>query len=602
MSHESHIKFILTIILSIMLSWLSHAQTPTPATYGISMHGQPMFGTADSLKLTHVNPAAPKGGTITQTFTGTFDSLNPYIVKGTAATFIRGNVVESLMARAMDEPFTLYGLIAQSVEMADDRSAITFNIHPQARFSDGAPITTRDVDASFNFLKTKGRPNYRSSFQKVETVEVLSDTSIRFAFPNAKDRELPLILGLMPVFPKTVVNSGALDGTTLAPFVASGPYVVAQVKPGQQLILQKNPKYWGANLQINQGLYNFDTLRIDYYRDNLAAFETFKAGRADVRYEEDATRWRTGYQFDAALRGEVVTRELIAGTPRPMNALVFNTRRAPFDNIHMRRAMVHLFNFEWMNANLFGNAFTRTTSFFEGSELSSIGVPVSLSEQPLLAGADIPTDVLAGTRTPAPMDISGKDRAQWTLARKALELAGYVFENAQVMNTTTRQPLTFEMVLTSREQEKNALAFQTMLQQFGILAQVRMVDSAQFERRRQNFEFDMMPFTYASSLSPGNEQVFRWASKNAHNKGSFNLAGVQSPHVDAAIAAMLSAQSRPEFVEAVHALDRLLIAGSYVVPLYTAKGLWLAHWQHIGLPARTPLLGFMPEAMWAKRE
>lgn len=592
-------RIFLSLMIMVLACQIGAAQDAVRG-YGIAMHGAPKFTTADALKFSHINPNASKGGVLRQSVVGTFDTLNPFIVRGTPAPNIRGYVVESLMARALDEPFTLYGLIAETVTMAEDRSAITFHLHPKAHFSDGAPILAQDVAATFQFLKTKGRPNFRSAFNKVAAVEVVNERTIAFKFPNANDRELPLILGLMPVLPRAAIESSLFDTTLLSPFTASGPYLIAQVKPGQQITLKKNPKWWGAALPINQGLYNFDEIQLNYYRDANVAFEGFKSGAIDFRIEEDATRWAKAYDFPAYHQGIVNKREAYSGMPKPMAGFVFNTRKPPFNDMRVRQAITRLYNFEWVNANLYNGVFKRTHSFFEGSELSSVGTAASPQERALLAAFPdaVNPEVMAGKPLNPPQNISGKDRASWLAAKSLLEAAGYTFAQGRVVHAASGAPLSFEIIVTTREHEKNAVAFNSMLQAFGIQAQVRLVDSAQFERRRQNFEFDLMPFTYAASLSPGNEQIFRWGSKNANVKGSFNLAGLQSPAADAMIDAFLHAQEREQFIQAVRAFDRVLISSHSLLPLYHAPVQWVAHWQHIGVPEKTPLLGFAPEVMW----
>jgi peptide/nickel transport system substrate-binding protein len=536
----------------------------------IAMHGAPALP-GDFVSLPYVNPGAPKGGTIIEGVLGTFDSLNPFIVQGLAVQAIRGYVIESLLARDYDEPFSLYGLLARTVETDDARSHVTFALNPAARFSDGTAVTADDVVFSWQLLRDHGRPNHRIYYSKVARAEVLDPLTVRFDFANGSDRELPLILGLMPVLPKHAIDVANFEKTNLAKPVGSGPYTVDKIDVGKSISLKRNPGYWGQNLPINRGLWNFDTVRFDFYRDGNAYFEAFKAGLYDVRSETDPTRWQAGYDFPAARDGRVIKEAFPNGLPKFASDYVFNTRRPIFADIRVRQAVVLLFDFQWINRNFFFNLYKRSASFFDDSELSAYHRPADSRERALLAPYPdaVRPDVLDGTWSPPVTD--GSDRDRDTL-RQALE--------------------------TTRDEERLALAFANQLSRAGIAAQVRLVDAVQYDQRLASFEFDMTEYRWEQSLSPGNEQAFYWGSAAADQQGTRNYMGVRSAAVDAMIAAMLQARQRPDFVAAVRALDRVLISGCYVVPLFYLPDQWVARWATISHPAHTSLSGYLPETWW----
>ncbi len=575
------------------------AGEPSIAEPSIAMHGAPALP-ENFTALPYVNPDAPKGGRLIEGVLGTFDSLNPFIVQGLAVQPVRGYVVESLMARSYDEPFTLYGLLARTVETDADRSYVTFTIDPAAHFSDGTPVTAEDVVFSWQLLRDHGRLNHRTYYSRVAKAEILGPRTVRFDFIDTSDRELPLILGLMPVLPKHAIDVATFENSTLAKPIGSGAYVVAAVDPGTSVTLKRDPHYWGRNLPINRGLWNFDELRFDFYRDDNAHFEAFKAGLYDVRAETDPTRWQTGYDFPAARDGRVVKETFRSGLPKYSSDFVFNTRRPLFADIRVRQAIALLFDFQWVNRTFFYNLYKRSASFFDDSELSAYQRPADEKERALLAPfADaVRPDVLDGTWSPPLSDGSGHDRAMLRQALSLLEAAGYELNGTVLRDRATGRPFAFEIMVTDRDDERLALAFSTMLARAGIRAQVRLVDSVQYEERLVSFDFDMIEYRWDELLSPGNEQNFYWSSAGADEQGSRNYVGVKSAAADAMIAALLRARTRPDLVEAVRALDRVLISGCYVVPLFYLPEQWVARWAAVQHPARTSLFGYLPETWW----
>jgi peptide/nickel transport system substrate-binding protein len=569
------------------------------ARHAIAMHGEPAQPEGFA-RVRYAEPDAPKGGRLVHGVLGTFDSLNPLIVRGIALQQIRGYVVESLMARGYDEPFTLYGLIARSVETDAERSYVTFTIDPAARFSDGKPVTPADVIFSWQLLRDKGRPNHRTYYAKVAKAEAVGERAVRFDLAGSDDRELPLILGLMPVLAKHAVKPETFEETSFEAPLGSGPYVVGAVDPGKSVTLKRNPDYWGRDLPITRGFWNFDEIKFDFYRDANSHLEAFKVGLYDVRTEHDPTRWQTGYDFPALRDGRVVKDVLPTGLPKASSFFVFNTRRAVFADVRVREAISLLFDFEWINHGYFFDLYRRTASYFSDSELSAHRRPADARERALLAPfADtVRADVMDGTWSPPVSDGSGRDR---TTLRRALDLfaaAGYELRGAELIERRTGKPFTFEIMVASRDDERLALLFGQSLKRAGIAARVRSVDAVQYDGRKLAYDFDMIENRWDQSLSPGNEQAFYWGSAAADAPGTRNYMGVKSPAVDAMIAALLKAESQADFVSSVRALDRVLISGSYVVPLFHLPAQWVARWTTIGRPEATSLYGYLPETWW----
>jgi peptide/nickel transport system substrate-binding protein len=572
------------------------------AKHGIAMHGEPALP-AGFTRLPYADPAAPQGGRLVQGVLGTFDSLNPLIVKGIAPSSIRGYVVESLMARGYDEPFTLYGLIARSVETDASRSYVTFNLDPAAKFSDGKPVTAEDVIFSWQLLRDKGRPNHRLYYAKVAKAEAVGEHAVRFDLAGSDDRELPLILGLMPVLARHAVKPETFEETSFQAPLGTGPYVVGDVDPGKSVTLKRNPTYWGRDLPINRGFWNFDEVRLDYYREANSNFEAFKRGLYDFRNDNDPGRWQTAYDFPAVRDGRVVKEALPTGVPKVSSFLVFNTRRAIFSDIRVREAISLLFDFEWINHSYFFGLYERTASYFDGSELSSHGRPADQREKALLAPFPdaVRTDILAGTWSPPVSDGSGRDRGTLKGALALFAAAGYELRGTELVERKSGQPFAFEILVTTRDEERLALLFAQSLKRAGIAARVRMVDAVQYEGRRLSYDFDMIQNRWDQSLSPGNEQAFYWGSAAAERPGTRNYMGIRSPAVDAMIAALLKAEGRDDFVSAVRALDRLLLSGFYTIPLFHLPAQWVARWTTVTRPATTSLYGYLPETWWRER-
>lgn len=585
-----------------VVSALTNADS-TP-THGIAMHGLPALP-ADFAHLPYANPAAPKGGRLSVAFAGTFDSLNPFNLRaGSAAQGLSGNVFQTMMARSLDEPFTLYGLIAQTIETDAERNTVTFRLNPAAHFSDGTPVTSDDVLFTFNLLKTRGRPQQRYAFSLVTGVTAPDALTVRYDLSGVNDREMPLTLALMPVLSRRTTDLTTFNDSSLRIPTASGPYKIASVAVGERLVLRRNPDYWGRDIPMCRGLYNFDEIVITYFRDATSMFESFKAGLIDYRDETNTTRWISGYGFPAIRDGRVKREQLPLGVPRGMEGFAFNTRRPLFRDIRVREALATMFDFEWVNANLFAGLYTRTVSFFDNSELASTAHPASEGERVLLAPFPnaVRPDILEGRWRPYVTDGTGRDRNQAKTAFALLAQAGWTLEGGALKHNG--EPFTFEIMVTDRSQERLALNYASSLARVGVGVRVRAVDEVQYQRRRQKFDFDMMLGTWLASASPGNEQRMRWGEGSAEQEASFNLAGAKSPAIDALIKALLAARSREDFVMAVRAYDRVLLSGFYIVPLFHTAQQWDAYWTKLARPATlpkaaAPLFGATLDTWWS---
>ena len=576
---------------------------------GIAMHGSPALG-AGFDHFPYANPDAPKGGKITYGVVGTFDGLNPFVIRSFRTTArglfadeqFGGLVYESLMVRTRDEPFTLYGLIADNVILNDDRTEITFHLNPKARFSDGKAIKADDVLFTVDLLKNKGRPPFDRYMKRIEHIEKLDEQTVKMEFPHSKDREFPFILASsMPVLPKHAIDVENFEKNGLTPIPGSGPYIISHIDAGERIIYERDPNYWGRDLAVNRGLNNFDTVQIEYFRNDNTRFEAFKKGILDVFLEEPANpnRWRLSYNFPAVRHGDVIKESFKKGTPADMIGFVFNTRKPIFKDRKVRQALSLVFDFEWVNHNLFNDVYSRTEGFWCGSTLSAVGRPASDKEKQLLSpypGAVLP-EVMDGTWHNVKTDGSGIDRASAEKAWQLLREAGYKLQNRRAIGPDG-QPLHFEIMTQSLEEEKIALAYQRSLVRIGVGVDVRTVDDTQYQNRLTSFDYDMIVGKLKASLSPGNEQLNRWGSSSRDLEGSFNFAGTSDPAIDAMISALLDARSNEDFTAAVRALDRVLISGSYYLPLYHLPDQWVAHWSRIEYPAYTPLYGYRLPAWW----
>ncbi|MES0131353.1 extracellular solute-binding protein [Mesorhizobium sp. M0029] len=577
--------------------------------HAIAMQGEPALP-ADYQHFDYVNPDAPKGGNITYCVVGSFDNLNPFILKSLRTTargmqdLIFGNLVfEPLMMRNYDEAFSLYGLLADTADMDPERKWIEFHLNPKAKWSDGEPVTPDDVLFTYDVFTDKGRPPYRDRMSLIAKLEKTGDHSVRFTFNDKANRETPLIIALTPIIPKHAFNKDTFDKTTLKPVIGSGPYTIDKVQPGQRIVFKRNPNYWGKDIPSKRGFDNYDQITIEYFLNANAKTEAFKKGICAIYDEGDPVKRERDIDFPAFHRGEVIAETFDTGIPPVVTGFLFNTRLEKFSNPEVRRALGMLYDFEWANKNLFGGKYTRTMSYWQNSELSALGHPASDREKALLAPypGRVPADVMDGSWRPPVNDGTGQDRKVLKLAFDLLKSQGYAVRDGVLLDPKGN-PFGFEILTASQDEERFAAIYQRSLEKIGIAVTIRSLEADQIQSRKQRFDFEVLVGSsgFSNSLSPGMEQNLRWGSSEAKREGSFNLAGVADPAVDAAIDAMLRARTKEDYVAAVRVLDRLLISGNYMVPMQYNAQQWLAYWNYLDHPKKTPIFGYQWPTWWRK--
>jgi peptide/nickel transport system substrate-binding protein len=567
------------------------------------MYGDPALP-PDFVSLPYANPDAPKGGRIVFGESGGFDSLNPFIVKGSTPAGVSLLTVETLLGRSYDEPFTLYGLLAESVDTDEARSYVEFTLREGARFSNGAPVTVEDVLWSFEKLGVEGSPRYAAAWAKIASSEQTGPRSVKFTF-NVVDRELPLILGLRPILQKAQWEGKDFTATTLEPPIGSGPYVVDSFEAGRYISFRKNPDWWGKDLSFNRGMHNFDEVRYDYFGDGGVVFEAFKAGEITTFRETNPAKWASNYDFPAVQSGDVVKSEIPHGRPSGIEGLVFNTRQPIFADWRVRQALIEAFNFELVNQTLNGGVTPRIQSYFSNSDLGApAGTPATGRVAELLEPykADLLPGALEGYALPA-SDGTEANRANIRSATALLEQAGWTVQDG-VLKNAEGLPFTFEILLVNGADDMIAVAsiYVEALKRLGIEAKLTTVDSAQYKERTTSYDFDMTHYVRSLSLSPGNEQTLYWGSAGVTEPGTRNWMGMNSPAAEAMIATMVAAKDRTEFVAATQALDRVLTTGRYVIPVWYSDISRMAHAKTLHFPEKLPIygdwLGFQPEVWW----
>ncbi|HLO78235.1 MAG TPA: extracellular solute-binding protein [Magnetospirillum sp.] len=568
--------------------------------HGIAMHGDPKYP-AGFDHFDYVNPAAPKGGDLRLADQGTFDNLNPYIVKGQTPEGA-SLPFETLLTASADEPFSMYGLVAESVETPPDRSWVSYVLRKEARWHDGTPITPEDVVFSLETLRTKGAPNYRFYYAGVDKVEKTGPRSVKFTFKPGDNRELPLIIGEMPILPRHYWQGRTFENTTLEPPLGSGPYRVGTFEPGRFIVYERVKDYWAKDLPVRKGLFNFDRLRYDFYRDATVALEALKAGEYDLREENEAKKWATAYDDWPALRdGRARKVRLENSIPAGMQSYAYNIRRPLFADARVRQALAYAFDFEWTNANLFYGQYKRTESYFANSDLAATGLP-GPDELKVLEPlrAQVPPEVFT-TAYHAPKTEAGAGiRPNLRVAMGLLEQAGWQVVDGRLVKDG--QPFRFEILLASPNVafERVTLPFVRNLARLGIEAGVRTVDTSQYVNRVRAFDFDMIVGSWGESLSPGNEQSEYWSSEAADQRGSRNLIGIKNPAVDRLIELIVAAPDRESLVARTRALDRVLLWNHYVIPQWHMGASRLAYWDKFGMPPTVPMRGYQIFAWWSK--
>lgn len=580
------------------------AQDNVTPVHALAMHGTPKYA-ADFKHFDYVNADAPKGGEFRQFTIGTFDSLNPFIVKGIPAAGI-GMIYMTLLESSADEAFTEYASLAQSVEMPEDRAWVIFNLYPDAKWHDGAAITADDVVWTFNTLIAEGSPFYKAYYSDVETVEALSPTRVKFKFTATGNRELPLILGQINILPKHywTAEGRKFSETTLTPPPGSGPYKIGTVKPGEMIDYVRVTDWWAKDHPINKGRYNFDKIVYEYYRDANVALEAFLGGRYDFRQENTAKLWATAYESPAVKDGRIKKETITHELPQGGQGFIYNIRKPVFKDVAVRKALAYAFDFEWSNKQYAHDSYKRTHSYFSNSDMAASALPDAAELKWLEPFRDqLPPDVFTSVYAPPKTDGSGNNRDNLRLAAKMLDDAGYMLGKDGIrVHKTTGQRLEFEFIDNNPAFERWIMPFVQNLQKIGVKANYRSIDEAQYQNRMNNFDYDMTVMVIPQSSSPGNEQREFWGSDRADIPGSRNYIGIKDPVVDKLIANIITAQTREDLVTATRALDRVLLQGYYMIPNWHMAAWRIAYWDKFGKPDKMPEFGLpVAETWWAKQ-
>ena len=590
---------IIVLIITFSLIFQLKAQANNNISHAIAMHGEPKYK-KNFENLDYVNPNAPKGGKVIFSSIGNYDTFNPFTLKGTSADGI-GNLFETLTVSTSDEAFTEYGLIAESIEWPNDRSWVAFNLRKEAKWHDGKQITPEDVIWTFNTLMEKGHPFYKYYYGDVLEVIKVDDLKVRFNFKGNTNLELPLIVGQLPVLPKHYWEKTNFEETTLEIPMGSGPYKIKSFDAGRSITYEINNDYWGINLPIKKGIDNFATIKYEYYKDRGVEREAFKSGEIDFFSENSSKEWATSYDINAVDK-KLIIKELIQHeNPQGMQAFAFNIRKNFFKDKNVREALSYAFDFEWTNSNLFYNAYQRTNSFFENSELASTGIPQG-NEYKILQKYNmnfkIPKDVFIKQYEPPKTNGTGYIRKELSKATQLLKKAGYEIKDGNLYNKETNKKFEFEILLVSPAFERIVLPFKDNLKKLGISVNVRTIDSSQYQKRLENFDFDMIVYSFRQSLSPGNEQRNFWGSDAADTNGSRNIIGIKNPLIDSLIEEVIGAKDRESLITATKALDRILLWNHYVIPQWHISSYRVLYWDIFDKPLVRPKYSLGTDTWW----
>ena len=591
-------RSILVIVIAALAPALAYSESASGG-YGLALHGQLKYP-QDFKHFDYANPQAPKGGTLRLATIGSFDSFNPFILKGVAAGGLNTYIFETLMASSFDEPYAQYGLIAESAHIAPDKKSVTFTLRDNARFHDGTQITSDDVVFSFRVLIDKGHPFYKSYFRDVKDVTALSPQKVMFSFHTDTNKELPLIIGSgLRIVSKAWWASRDFSRSLQEPPLGSGPYKVSDFDSGRYVVYERDKNYWGRDLNVNKGRYNVDTIKLDYYRDATVSREAFKSGNYDFRLENQAKAWANDYDFPAVRDGRVIVEELPHQMVSGMQGFVFNTRRTLFADKRVREALNYAYDFDWANKALFHNAYTRSASYFDNAELAARGHMTEQEKARLAPFKDqLPDEMFTDVYEP-PSGGAGGVRLALRKARRLLQDAGWQLRDNQLIHDDTGQIFQFEILLRSPQFERIVAPYKRNLEKLGIDATLRIVqDDSQYQKRLEEFDYDMIVTVYGASLSPGNEQADYWSSAAADRKGSRNYAGARSPVIDALVEDIINAQSREQLVEAVRILDRVLLWQHFVVPHWHIQVFRIAWWNRFSRPEVLPPYSFTLDFWW----
>ncbi|MEQ9608116.1 MAG: extracellular solute-binding protein [Kiloniellaceae bacterium] len=587
--HRYLAAFAVTAALALPAATAAQDQVVHKA-HAIAMHGEPKYG-PDAPYFDYVNPNAPKGGTLTLSADGTFDTFNPFNAKGTAGAGA-GISVETLLTHGDDEAFSKYGLLAETMEWPEDRSWIIFHLNPKARWHDGEPVTADDVIFSFNILVEKGHPQYRFYYQSVTGVEKLDERSVKFTFQTGENRELPLIMGELPVLPKHYWEDRDFTATTLEPPLGSGPYRIKSFEPGRFVEVERVKDYWGEDIPVRVGTDNYDTIRYEYFLDRTIIRQALKAGQIDYFQENSAKEWATQYNIPAVEAGVLHKQRILDKSSGGMQAFYMNLRRDLFKDPQVRRALAYAFDFQWTNKTVYYGQYEQPASFFAPTELASTGLPQG-EELEILERyrGRIPDEVFTTPYQPPATDGSGWPRDNLLKALEILEQAGWVVRDMKLVNAETGERFSFEFLYQDQAQERVLLPFFFNLRRLGIEVRPRLADTSQYINRVRARDFDMMIIPTAQSLSPGNEQREYWGSAAADQPSSRNYAGIRNPVIDELIELVISAPTRESLIQRTRALDRVLLWGHYVIPQLMAPFDRILYWDKFGRPERVPLQG-----------
>jgi microcin C transport system substrate-binding protein len=588
---------VLALALTLAPAALAQTAQKTTVSHAFAIHGDVKYP-ADFKHYSYVNPAAPKGGDVKFAAVGnTFDTLNAFTLRGVPAAGASA-IYDAIMVRGAQEPSTSYCQLCETIEIPEDRSWALFTLRPQARWHDGKPITVEDVIWTLETLKTKGHPRFRTYYANVAKAEKVGDHKVKFTFSGGENRELPGIIGEMPVLPKHYWEGKDFEKTTLEPPLGSGAYKIDAFEPGRFITLRRVPDYWGVGLPVNVGINNFDTIRYEYFRDSTVALEAFKAGQYDIRPENSAKNWATSYDFPAVTNGLIKREEIADEDERVMQGWVFNTRRPMFKDKRVREAIIYAFDFEWTNKNLFYGYYKRIDSYFGRDEMSARGLPQGEELRVLEQFRDkLPPEVFTKEYAPPKTDGTGNWRDNQRVATRLLREAGWRVVDQKLVDPQGKQ-MSFEILLDNPQFERITLPFVENLKRLGIDARIRTVDTAQGQRREDEFDFDMTLWLVAQSESPGNEQRDYWSSAAADTNGTRNFPGIKDPVIDQIIEQIIQAPDRPTLVARTKALDRVLLWGHYVVPHYRLYARWIASWDRFSHPPVDPKVGYAPGAWW----
>lgn len=588
-----HRQFQSIFVFFTLLTWSCSAQAET----ALSMHGEPTYGSGFS-DFNYVNADAPKGGSIRLPIMGSFDSLQPFLIKGVVAAGL-GLVYQSLMERSKDEPFSLYPSLAQSFDIATDRSWIKFKLDPTAQFSDGSPVTIADILFSFETLRDKGRPNHRQYYSEVSMAKQVGDDSILFEFKADSGAEIPLILALMPVLSKRYFQTIPFTQAGLDIPLGSGPYYIKDVDAGRHITYQRNPHFWGNNKPVFAGRYNFDQIQYDYFRDIDIAFEAMKAGQIDIFFESEPSKWTDRKNFS---NQSIQSKTIDFGLPPPFLGLVFNSRKPVFANRLTRIALTLAYDFDWVNQNLLHGLYKRTTSYFGAGNLQAHGLPDTTEKQLLMPFAkQIPDEVFTKAFRLPTSDGNGRIRERLRKASALLKQAGFKFQGRNLVHPSDAKPVEIELITSDKSHLKLLSSFQKNLRTLGIDLKLRLLDSASYQNRIGSFDFDMMVAEWGQSLSPGNEQIFYWHSRSAETPGSRNYPGIKNKAIDHLTQIISETRDRSTLEAAVRALDRLLLWGYYAIPLHHSNQQWIYHTPRLGFPVTANNYGTSIDLWWSRK-